>query len=1129
MRKLFATTQALFLTLALVGFARAQDDLALVTQVVPPNVMILYDDSGSMRSVVWSDAYDSQIFHDIGGLAAANCTVPAAVPAVGGSDGLCPGSGDPLGRCPSGAGYNSGIAVRCSDTAVPGGCAAAPAGWSCWWRSDNGGEFLFRMPDYSPTTRTFYSTNYLHWVFNGVLAGVTPTIPQSDRMETARTAVTDLINSVNPAGFPERMRFGLATFSTGFDPAGGEINVGIADNNTASVVSAIAGLEPSTWTPLAETLSEVGAYMTGIQSVYDCSASSAVAPGNPMDDYCRQNFVIILTDGEPTRDDFDHMTLADFTCAIGDSDGDGSDPNARTDAAPYGAEGTDWLDDVAWTFGRNDLRPVLQDTQNIVTYTIGFAIDHPLLSDAAANGTGQYFIASDAASLVSTLQGAFLDIFERTTSFTATTVPASRTSFVDGFYRAYFTPRNGSFWDGHIEAYRLNPSLEVENADGTDPLDANGLFVNPIPFWDTAERLLDNPTPHPLRNIYTTNSGARQDFTRANIDSVDLTLTDAEIPFYNGNFPDREALADEIVDYVYGLDSFDDDSDALLDEKRDFILGDIFHSNPIIIGPPPFSLANEPGYGPPYDPTTFLGMHKDRDRVLYVGATDGMLHGVDAGIKQPGDNPATPETENGYYDAGTGNELFGYIPGSIKQNIKMLPRNFPRSFYYVDGSPSAADAWFPASTTDKVKDPKEWTTVMVTGMRQGGDSYLALDVTDPNADSVDPHGPYPKFLWEFTGATEPLAEAWSKPVITRVKMKAGFMHGDECGIDDGDGDCREQWVAIFAGGFNGVSDPNLPLYVPSTDGSFNSDSKAIFIVAIDTGVVIAKLEYDALTAPFDQMVYAMPSSPAVLDLDFDGFADVVYVGDTGGQLWKWDIHYKGEDLTGDPKVDNWPGGIFFDAMGANTSAGYHHRSIFFPLSAAFINNKLILAFGTGERTELFYTGEPANDEENRFYKVEDPNPIGGLAFPASPYSEADLTDITGINVDTVSTDLGYFFKAQQAEKFITNHVIFGGFVITASYLPDISSGDICNQQGNTFLHIFNLGTGEGFFDPSNPATSNNSRSLSIGVGVPSDPRIVSSGSNSQLFVQTSSGSVVQVDPPPSGNDVIDKVYWKQDF
>ena len=1127
MKNLLATTQALVLTLALAGLASAQDDTALVTQVVPPNVMILFDDSGSMSNSVWSDAFDPLVFHDIGGLAAANCDINA-VTAVAGSDGICPASGDGLGRCPSG-GSNTGGSVLCTATAVPGGCAAAPLDWGC---SVSGTDLRFNRPNYTPSGTSRWSRNYQHWIFNQVLAGATPIIPRADRMETARAAVGTLISNINPAGFPERMRFGLATFGPNNDPAGASLDVLITDGNTAAVTGAITTLTPGGNTPLAESLAEIGQYMTGDASVSDCSASSSIAAGNPMQDYCRRNFVIILTDGVPTRDDFDHMNLADFTCAIGDADGDGEDPNGRTDAAPYTSEGTDWLDDVAFAFNQNDLRADLQDTQNIQTYTIGFAIDHPMLGDTAANGGGEYFVASDAASLVATLQGAFLDILAKTTSFTATTVPASRTSFADGFYRAFFVPDNGSFWQGHIQSYQLDASLEVLDKDGGPALDAGGLFVSECPFWDTALRLVDQSysgscptlpsagTAHPPRNIYTTSGGARQDFTKANIKAADLGLTDPEIPFYNGTFADREVLADEIVDYVYGFDSFDENADGDLDQKRDFILGDIFHSNPIIIGPPPFALANEQGFGPPTDPTTFLGVNKKRNRVLYVGANDGMLHGIDAGrvITPPGTN----------YDQGTGNELFGYIPETVKPNIKMLTRNFPRTFYYVDGSPTAADAWFPSGPGDTVKDPKEWTTVLVAGMRQGGDGYLALDVTDPGAGISDPHGPYPKFLWEFTGATEPLAEAWSEPVISRVRVRGPLLSGDKCGLDDGDGDCREQWVAIFAGGFNDTSDPNLPLYVDSTNPAFTSDSKAVFIVEIETGKVLGKLEYDPAGAPFDEMVYAAPSAPAVLDLDFDGFVDLIYVGDTGGQIWKWDVHYKGADTTGDPKIDNWPADIFFDAGGANTTAGFHYRSVFFPVTAAFIGGKLILAFGTGERTELSYAGEPTNDEENRFYKIEDPNPIGGSAFPASPYTEANLTDITGLNVDTDATDLGYFFKALQGEKFITNHLIFGGDVITASYQPDIASGDICNQQGNAFVHIFNLGSGAGFFDPANPSTSNNNRSLAIGLGVPSDPRIVSSGDNSQLFIQTSSGAVVKIDKG-GGNQPLDKVYWKQDF
>ena len=37
------------------------------------------------------------------------------------------------------------------------------------------------------------------------------------------------------------------------------------------------------------------------------------------------------------------------------------------------------------------------------------------------------------------------------------------------------------------------------------------------------------------------------------------------------------------------------------------------------------------------------------------------------------------------------------------------------------------------------------------------------------------------------------------------------------------------------------------------------------------------------------MCFAIPATPAVFDLDNDGFADVIYVGDLGGNVWKWVI------------------------------------------------------------------------------------------------------------------------------------------------------------------------------------------------------------------------------------------------
>ena len=1113
------------------GAAQAQSDLDLVTTAVPPNVMVLLDNSGSMAHAMWHGDFDPGVFYDVGTVRN-DCDI-GSVPAIAGSDGFCPGSGDSLDRCPdNGNRRSSGNHVHCDLGTVPGGCSAAPAGWSC----STGSRYHFTLPEFTSGGTTRWSKNYLSWLFTELLNGNTPTIPNVDRIDTARDALLELVDLINPDGQPEAVRFGLANFRSGSEPDGGYIREPIASGNKSSLIDEIEDTDPTTWTPLAETLVDIAENMSGDNSVGSCSASGSISGSNPMEDGdCRKNFVVVLTDGEPTRDDFRNGPgTADFVCAIGNADGDTDEsPDAysgRTDMPPYQSDGTDWLDDVAYHLYNTDLRPDLTGTQNIVTYTVGFTIDHPLLRDTAVNSTGQYFVASNASELATTLQAALVDIVERSTSFAATTVPSSRTAFGDGMFVASFMPRPGNgFWEGHIEAYRLSPALEVLDRDGNPAIDATNVFIEPHnPFWDVHDRLR-SPT-HPTRQIYTTEMGIRADFNTATIDATALALQASELGLYPNDpavpFADTEALADGLVSYLYGHDTFDEDRDADTSELRDAVLGDVFHSNPLVIGAPPPGLRKEEGYGPLAQSGTFLDLYKERSRRLFAGANDGMLHAIEAGNFNSGDNPATPEIETSYYDLGSGDEQFAYIPSFLLDRIKLIPRNFPRTEYYVDGSPSAADAWLGSSALDTVKEPDEWTTVMVTGMREGGDGYLALDVTDPAAVGGS-HGPYPKLLWELDDPTVPLGETWSEPIITRVKVRAGTGFGDHCGADGDDGDCREQWVAVFGGGYRATGDPNFPTYVSDpADPSWSGDSKAIFVVDLATGQVLAQLAYDPADPQLAEMRYSLPSTPAVLDLDFDGFADVVYIGDVGGQLWKWDISQLADDTDSDGLFDNWPGGVLFQIPPENVSSGgQHYRSIFFPPVATFLKGQLVLAFGTGERTQLDYQGDPASDDNDRFFVLQDPNPTGVTSVPVVPYTEADLTDITGLPADSDPTDLGFYFIAEDGEKFITNHAAFGGILITTSYKPDDGTGDICDAVGQSFAYIFDIESGLGFFDP-------NLRRTDAGLGVPSDPRITVSSSvegGVKILLKSSSGQLISIDADDLWPDPVSLVYWRQRF
>jgi type IV pilus assembly protein PilY1 len=612
-------------------------------------------------------------------------------------------------------------------------------------------------------------------------------------------------------------------------------------------------------------------------------------------------------------------------------------------------------------------------------------------------------------------------------------------------------------------------------------------------------------------------------FNTGNVDPTDLGLAS-----------DETDLRNAVVNYVHGKDAFDEDEDSNITELRDAVLGDIFHSSPILVGSPTTIHDLEEGFGPASSADTFLNRYGLRNQVLYAGANDGMLHAFEAGTA--GDNPATVEPESDYYDIGTGAELFGYVPGTLLPTLKMIPNNKPRTYYYVDGPPSVADAWLGASHDyANPRTADEWATVLVVGMREGGESYLALDVTDPSA-AFGAHGPYPKFLWEFTNSR--LAEAWSEPIITRVRVDGGSGLGDQCGHDDGDGDCREQWVAIFGGGYRQAANPNSGTYISDpSSGGWSDKSKAIFMVSLDTGQVLAEVVFDPTDASANgpgNMKYAFPSTPAVLDHDFDGFADVVYIGDLGGQIWKWDISSVGEDTDVDGKLDSWPSGVFFRAYtnAAWSSGPGHYHSFFFPPAATLVKGKLVLAFGTGEREHLSYAGTDASTaENNRFYIVRDEIPIGAGAFASVMYEDS-LTNVTNPTASPDPADSGFFIIADDGEKFVTEHLIFAGKVITTSYDPDSSAPvDPClgGGGGTAFLHIFDLISGQGFFADASASTGM-SRRMSIGNGMPTAPQLSLSGQGGdRLFVKTSSGVLTSMVPPGSSAPPISIIYWRQVF
>jgi type IV pilus assembly protein PilY1 len=385
---------------------------------------------------------------------------------------------------------------------------------------------------------------------------------------------------------------------------------------------------------------------------------------------------------------------------------------------------------------------------------------------------------------------------------------------------------------------------------------------------------------------------------------------------------------------------------------RPHILGDIFHSSPILVAPPSPQFLCDLGvtsqclfslYSPRLSSNGvdgYLGFQSanlHRQQFLLVGANDGMLHAFNAGNDRTGDDPETPGVEastNHYFDPGTGRELWAYIPPVLLPKLKRYVRG-SRHELYVDGTPMVRDVWADGSgatvTVDRTKQADEFHTVAVIGLREGGREWNALDVTDPLN---------PRFLWGFPrpGTTRHLAsgETWndfapSSPPIGPVAV------ADPDGVFSVKGvRAAERYVVALGGGYD----------------SAGLRGRSIDVLDVWTGRPVYRFARDNPgTAAMAQPLGAVPAVPALVDTDSDALFDTALVGDTRGQIWTLALGLPGRDLDDDGLFDNWFGARAFQQF---RGLGLDRPSPFFQISAAALlpTGELRVYVGSGDRDQI---------------------------------------------------------------------------------------------------------------------------------------------------------------------------------
>jgi type IV pilus assembly protein PilY1 len=338
----------------------------------------------------------------------------------------------------------------------------------------------------------------------------------------------------------------------------------------------------------------------------------------------------------------------------------------------------------------------------------------------------------------------------------------------------------------------------------------------------------------------------------------------------------------------------------------------------------------------------------------------------------------------------------------------------------------------------------------------------------------------------------------------------------------------DKWVVFIGGGYDTNQD-NLPVSSNVNDSS----GYAVYVVDLFTGGLIWK--YTKTNNPL--MKYSIPSDIARVDTDNDGRIDRLYVGDTGGQMWRIDLSL--HEATSSP--GNWTAKLIFKSNDPAPASGDLRKIFYAPdvgLERDSIGDYESVIFGTGDRE---HPSEHA--VYNRLCTVKDRN-------PTTPLKEADLVDVTLDLLQTGTTEQkqtiynelknksGWFIvlgSPGSGEKCLAPPLLYSGVSYYTTFYPQIGSpSNPCFLgTGTATLYAVNYLTGNAVFnfdltnDTSGTPYSATDRSIAVGTAIPSGAIIAVVGGSSATGYIGIGGGIYKA--PLKSPKVLVPINWKQRF
>ena len=364
------------------------------------------------------------------------------------------------------------------------------------------------------------------------------------------------------------------------------------------------------------------------------------------------------------------------------------------------------------------------------------------------------------------------------------------------------------------------------------------------------------------------------------------------------------------------------------------------------------------------------------------------------------------------FDAETGNEHWAFVPEFALPKFAVMADSFYCHTYSCDQTVAVKD----------IKLNGVWRTVMVAGGGEGGSSLFAMDITDPDS---------PEVLWQAD-----LPNGKKNHSEVEMVSIAGMP-------------------VVLVG--SGMDADNMEAYLYAYHGA--------------TGNLMGT----TLLSSDPIALRNKASRPAVVDLNLDGQADIVYMADMLGKVYRI-------KLNGSYEPSGWQVTTLYEGDREIQAD---------PVAALGPNGAIYVYFGTGVYIDV---PDMTSLNVNSFLCVFDHH-------DGTTATMADMVDQTSSIVD-VGSSSGWYINLWNAdgERATTQAVVVAETVIFTSFAP---SDDICVAGGVSYM--YQMSYDDGGIPDVDYMSDEEDRSVEIGEGIASYPVVDLSGGN--VVVQSSDASI----------------------